>query len=39
MQIMERGIMPDGTKIQIEDWSNDYDFVIKTLPLRFIQWQ
>lgn len=24
MQIIEKAIMPDGTKIQIEDWSKDY---------------
>lgn len=24
MRIVKNGIMPDGTKIQIEDWSEDY---------------
>ena len=24
MQVIERAIMPDGTKIQIEDWKADY---------------
>ena len=24
MQIIKKGIMPDGTKIQIEDWSESY---------------
>ena len=35
MQIMERGIMPDGTKIQIEDWSKDYDFHKKNSTIAF----
>lgn len=26
MKVLEKGEMPNGTKIQIEDWSNDYDF-------------
>ena len=25
MKIVDKGVMPDGTKIQIEDWSMDYD--------------
>lgn len=29
MQVIKRDIMPDGTKIQIEDWSNDYNFYKK----------
>lgn len=24
MKVLEKGFMPDGTKIQIEDWSEDY---------------
>lgn len=24
MKVLERAIMPNGTSIQIEDWSNDY---------------
>ena len=24
MKVIERAIMPDGTKIQIEDWKEDY---------------
>lgn len=24
MKVLIKGLMPDGTKIQIEDWSNDY---------------
>ena len=27
MEIIERAIMPNGTHIQIEDWSKDYDFM------------
>ena len=26
MKVLERATMPDGTKIQIEDWSDDYSF-------------
>ena len=26
MKVLERATMPDGTKIQIEDWSEDYSF-------------
>lgn len=26
MQVITVNSMPDGTKIQIEDWSEDYDF-------------
>ena len=33
MQIIERGIMPDGAKILIEDWSNDYDFMRKNATI------
>ncbi|WP_275372659.1 hypothetical protein [Clostridium tertium] len=25
MKVLEKGIMPDGTHIQIEDWSSDYN--------------
>lgn len=35
MQIIERGIMQDGTKIQIEDWSNDYNFHKKNSTVAF----
>lgn len=24
MKVLERAVMPDGTKIQIEDWTEDY---------------
>lgn len=27
MRVVKRGIMPDGVKIQIEDWSEDYTFL------------
>ena len=30
MQVIKRSKMPDSTKIQIENWKEDYDF-IKTL--------
>lgn len=26
MRVIKKGVMPDGVKIQIEDWSEDYDF-------------
>lgn len=26
MKVIRKGIMPDGTKVQIEDWSEDYSF-------------
>lgn len=26
MKVLNRGIIKDGTKIQIEDWSEDYSF-------------
>lgn len=26
MKILQKGTMPNGTKIQIEDWSKDYNF-------------
>lgn len=26
MKIINKATMPDGTKIQLEDWSNDYPF-------------
>lgn len=26
MKVLKRATMPDGTKIQIEDWSDDYSF-------------
>ncbi|MEC0237772.1 hypothetical protein P4H71_25990 [Paenibacillus kribbensis] len=26
MKVLKTGAMPDGTKIQIEDWSGDYSF-------------
>ena len=27
MTVIKRSVMPGGTKIQIEDWSEDYDFI------------
>ena len=27
MEVLEVSSMPCGTKLQIEDWSNDYDFL------------
>lgn len=27
MQILEKGIMPDGTVIKIEEWNQDYSFI------------
>jgi len=27
MTVVKSSVMPDGTKIQIEDWSKDYDFI------------
>lgn len=27
MKILEKGIIPDGTKIQIEEWNEDYSFM------------
>ena len=27
MKILKNGIMPDGTKIQIEEWQETYDFM------------
>lgn len=27
MKVLERGIMPNGTSVQIEDWSKDYSFM------------
>ena len=35
MQVIEKGIMPDGTKIQIEDWSNGYSFHSKNSTIAF----
>lgn len=32
MEILEKTTMPDGTKIQIEDWKENYSFV-KTLSI------
>ena len=32
MKILKKSQMPDGTKIQIEDWKKDYNF-IKTLSI------
>ena len=32
MKILKKSQMPDGTKIQIEDWKKDYTF-IKTLSI------
>lgn len=32
MKVIERAIMPDGTKIQIEDWTKDYS-CFKTLSI------
>lgn len=26
MRIINKAVMPDGTKIQLEDWSDDYPF-------------
>lgn len=33
MQIKERGAMPNGTKIQIEDWAEDYSFLAESSTL------
>ena len=30
MKILEKATMPDGTKIQCEDWHEDYDFIPET---------
>lgn len=27
MTVVKTGAMPDGTKVQIEDWSENYDFI------------
>lgn len=27
MKVLEKGIMPDGTVIQIEEWNEDYKFL------------
>ncbi|WP_252225311.1 MULTISPECIES: hypothetical protein [unclassified Clostridium] len=27
MKVLEKALMKDGTKIQIEDWTKDYDFI------------
>jgi len=27
MTIIKKGVMPDGTNIQIEDWHDNYDFM------------
>ena len=27
MQVIKRSVMPDGTKIQIEDWHDNYSFI------------
>lgn len=27
MEVLKVSSMPDGTKIQLEDWSDDYDFI------------
>ena len=27
MKVLKRGIMPDGTEIQIEDWNETYSFL------------
>lgn len=27
MKVLKRGIMPDGTNLQIEDWSDNYTFM------------
>ena len=27
MKVLEKGVMPNKTKIQIEDWSGDYTFL------------
>lgn len=32
MKVLERATTPDGTKIQIEDWTQDYD-CFKTLSI------
>ena len=37
MKVLERAATPDGTKIQIEDWKEDYSFInvlsIATYPM------
>ncbi len=33
MVVRKRGVMPDGTQIQIEDWKNDYPNVVKTISI------
>lgn len=27
MKVLQKGVMPDGAKIQIEEWHEDYDFM------------
>lgn len=29
MQVIKRAVMPDGTKIQIEDWHDNYSFIAR----------
>ena len=33
MKIRERNTMPDGTKIQIEDWKEDYPGIFNTITI------
>jgi hypothetical protein len=37
MTIVDKGVMPDGTEIQLEDWRQDYDnlfgYMIATYPI------
>ncbi len=33
MDILQRGVTPDGTKIQIEDWKENYPNSYKTLTI------
>ena len=39
MQIIRKETTPNGTDIQIEDWSEDYPGTFKKMqPLDFIRW-
>ena len=33
MKVISKSRMPDGTKIQLEDWKSDYPGIIKTLTI------
>ena len=33
MVVIERSFMPDGTKIQIEDWREDYPDIVNTISI------